>query len=111
MLLREQQESIKQRDAETGGALAKLHERTEILENLAKDQADVSAGYRSVLNEIEVAQVSMQRRLDRQAEAIRTLHAVTRSQVGHHEELRSALQRLEEIAGRLDAPQALPEDL
>jgi hypothetical protein len=50
-------------------------------------------------------------RLDVQANAIRSLHEGSRDREGHRDELRSALQRIQEIAGKLSPSDPLPDKL
>lgn len=50
-------------------------------------------------------------RLDAQAEVIRALHAAAQDQINRREELKAAVQRLEQIAGGLDQVKPLPEGL
>lgn|GEM_PF-2852646 len=59
----------------------------------------------------EAALEAIGRRLDAQAEAIRVLHAAVHEQLTRREELRAAVQRLEQIAGGLEHIQPLPKEL
>jgi hypothetical protein len=49
--------------------------------------------------------------LDTQADAIRVLHEAAREQLLRRQELQAAVQKLEEIAGALEQPKPLPDDL
>jgi len=50
-------------------------------------------------------------RMDAQAEVIRVLHAAAQEQMTRREELKAAVQRLEQIAGGLGEVKPLPEGL
>lgn len=64
-----------------------------------------------VLSQIRQDQQSLHLRLDKQADAIRTLHAAVQERLQRREELQAALQRLEQIAGALGETKPLPENL
>ncbi|MGQ9634934.1 MAG: hypothetical protein ACUVXB_11900 [Bryobacteraceae bacterium] len=81
--------------------------RLERVEKIVQDFAVTD----QVLSQIEQTQQSMQARLDKQAEAIRSLHAAAHEGLQRREELQAALQRLEQIAGALGETKPLPEDL
>lgn len=81
--------------------------RLERLESSLQD----SAGMAQVLIQLQQSQQNLQARLDKQAEAIRSLHAAAYEGLQRREELQAALQRLEQIASGLGETKPLPEDL
>jgi hypothetical protein len=60
---------------------------------------------------LQQAQEELQKRLDAQAEAIRSLHSVAQERVTRREDLQAAVQKLEEIAGALDQVKPLPKEI
>lgn len=60
---------------------------------------------------LEGAAAPINERLDAQANAIRTLHEAVREREGHRDELRSALLKIQEIAGKLSPSEPLPDKL
>ena len=50
-------------------------------------------------------------RLEAQANAIRTFHGASTDRLGHRDDLRSTLQKIQEIAGKLSTPGSLPGKL
>ncbi len=63
------------------------------------------------LAQVQESLRSAQKRLDTQADAIRVLHEAAREQLLRRQELQAAVQKLEEIAGALEQPKPLPDDL
>jgi hypothetical protein len=103
---------------EHGHVLAELREshaqslashagRLEAVENRLQAVSDLSSAYA----ELQRGQQVLLARLDAQAEAIRVLHMAAQERIGNREELQVALQKLEQIAGALEAPKPLPEQL
>ena len=103
---------------EQGRALAELREsysqslashagRLETVENGMQAVSDLGLAYA----ELQRGQQALLARLDAQAEAIRVLHMAAQERIGNREELQAALQKLEQIAGALEAPKPLPEQL
>jgi chromosome segregation ATPase len=103
---------------EHGHVLAELREsytqslashagRLEAVESRMPAVSDLSSAYA----ELQRGQQALLARLDAQAEAIRVLHMAAQERIGNREELQVALQKLEQIAGALEAPKPLPEQL
>lgn len=88
-------------------SLASHAGRLEALENRMQAVSDLSLAY----SELQSGQQALLARLDAQAEAIRVLHMAAQERIGNREELQAALQKLEQIAGALEAPKPLPEKL
>jgi chromosome segregation ATPase len=65
----------------------------------------------NLLTQLRQEQQSLHVRLDKQAEAIRTLHGAVQERLQRREELQAALQRLEQIASALGETKPLPENL
>ena len=112
------QAEIPARFDEQGHALAELREsytqslashagRLEAVENRMQAVSDLGSAYA----ELQRGQQALLARLDAQAEAIRVLHMAAQERIGNREELQVALQKLEQIAGALEAPKPLPEKL
>jgi hypothetical protein len=112
------QAEIPARFDEQGHALAELREsyeqslashagRLETVENHLQAVIDLSLAHA----QHQQGQQALQARLDAQAEAIRVLHLAAQERMGNREELQAALQKLEQIAGALEAPRPLPEKL
>jgi hypothetical protein len=110
------------RETEIQAKLDELRERIDLQQHDAKQRADaLEAGYREVAQarnwlgdvvaRLEVEQQATKRRLDAQADVIRGLHAAVQEQTGQREELRNAVQRLEEIVRRLSDIGPVPKDL
>jgi hypothetical protein len=81
--------------------------RLDAVENRMQDAIEL----RLVCTELQREQQALLARLDAQAEAIRVLHSAARERIGNRDELQAALQKLEQIAGALEAPKPLPEKL
>lgn len=81
--------------------------RLEAVENRMQAVSDLGLAYA----ELQRGQEAFLARLDAQAEAIRVLHMAAQERIGNREELQAALQKLEQIAGALEAPKPLPEKL
>ncbi len=112
------QAEIPARFDEQGHALAELREsytqslashagRLETVENQVPAVSDLGLA----CAELQRRQQALLERLDAQAEAIRVLHMAAQERIGNREELQAALQKLEQIAGALEAPKPLPEKL
>jgi len=102
------QERFDRGTAETSAAAAAMRERLEALDQRLRDNIEASEALRAAWAEMEGMQNAVQRRLETQAEAIRSIHL---AQEVRREELRAALQKLEDIAGGMSVPKPLPEDL
>ncbi len=63
------------------------------------------------LNTVADQAAQINERLDAQANAIRTLHGASRDRESHRDELRSTLQKIQEIAGKMSTPDPLPATL
>jgi hypothetical protein len=81
--------------------------RLDAVENRMQDAIELRLAYA----ELQREQQALLARLDAQAEAIRVLHSAAQERIGNREELQAALQKLEQIAGALEAPKPLPEKL
>ncbi len=94
--------------AEASATVAEMKERLEALDSRLRDNIEASEALRVAWTAIEETQRAVGKRLDTQAEAIRAVHL---AQDVRREELRSALRKLEDIAGGISVPKPLPEDL
>jgi chromosome segregation ATPase len=81
--------------------------RLDAVENRMQDAIELRLAYA----ELQREQQALLARLDAQAEAIRVLHSAAQERIGNREELQAALQKLEQIAGAIEAPKPLPEKL
>ncbi|MGE5138325.1 MAG: hypothetical protein ACM3JD_02580 [Rudaea sp.] len=63
------------------------------------------------LNTVAEQAAPINERLDAQANAIRSLHRASPDHLGHRDDLRSTLQKIQEIAGKLSTPGSLPGKL
>jgi chromosome segregation ATPase len=97
-------EQLRQSFAETAGANLARFDATD--QQLRSVEA-LSATCASLKQE----QQALLTRLDAQAEAIRVLHLAAQERIAHREELQAALQKLEQIAGTLEVPKPLPDQL
>jgi len=79
----------------------------ESFEGKVAASGELSAALAELQRGLQVAQA----RLDAQADAIRVLHLAAQDRLARKEELQAALQRLEQIAGALEEPTPLPEQL
>jgi DNA repair exonuclease SbcCD ATPase subunit len=100
LALAESRESSTQSLAAHEGRLEAVENRVQAVIDLALAHAELQSGQQALLA-----------RLDAQAEAIRVLHMAAHERIGNREELQAALQKLEQIAGALEAPKPLPERL
>jgi len=98
--LGELRESYAQSLASHAGRLETVENRMQAVIELSLAHAELQQGQQALLA-----------RLDAQAEAIRVLHLAAQERIGNREELQAALQKLEQIAGALEAPRPLPERL
>jgi len=96
----ELRESCTQSLASHAGRLESVENRTQAVLDLSLAHAELQNGQQTLLA-----------RLDAQAEAIRVLHLAAQERIGNREELHAALQKLEQIAGAIEAPKPLPERL
>jgi hypothetical protein len=85
--------------------------RFQTLEGQVEGANSSSVRIAEVCIQLQDVQQALQKRLDAQAEAIRLLHATAQDRIARREELQAAVQRLEEIAGALEQPKPLPEEL
>jgi hypothetical protein len=76
-------------------------------------QADREAAgqLRALCAQLQGESQALQQRLNAQADVIRALHGAALEQTTRREELRAAVQRLEELTGSLDQVKPLPEQL
>jgi chromosome segregation ATPase len=88
-----------------------LRERVESLAAAVRAGGDESSRLSALCAQFQEAQQAIRQRLDAQAEVIRALHNAALEQTTRREELRAAVQRLEEIAGALNPVKPLPEQL
>ena len=72
---------------------------------------EAASQLRALLAQLQESQQAIRQRLDAQADVIRALHSTALEQTTRREELRAAVQRLEEIAGALNPVKPLPEEL
>lgn len=100
LALAESRESWMQSLASHAGRLEAVESRMQAVSDLGLAHAELQSGQQALLA-----------RLDAQAEAIRVLHMAAQERIGNREELQAALQKLEQIAGALEAPKPLPERL
>ena len=116
--VREQLRNLAAGQAEFPG---KMHEQARALADLrvshmsrldaVENRMQAAGDGGSAIAELQREQQALLARLNAQAEAIRVLHVSAHERIGHKEELQEALQRLEQIAGALEAPKPLPEKL
>ncbi len=90
---------------------AEAKERADALDAAHREAGQARTWLGEVIAELEVGEQAIRQRLDGQADVIRGLHAAAQEQVTRTEELRAAVQRLEEIVNALNPPKPLPEDL
>ncbi len=86
-------------------------QRADALEAAHREAAQARNWLGDVVAKLEVEQQAAKRRLDSQADVIRGLHAAVQEQRSQREELRSAVQRLEEVIRRLGDIGPVPKDL
>jgi hypothetical protein len=102
---------IEQLRQEVAGKEAAVVARADSLAS-ALDAARETAGQLAAgVAQIQGVQDVSRHRMDAQAEVIRVLHAAAQEQISRREELKAALQKLEQIAGGLDQVKPLPEGL
>lgn len=90
---------------------ADARERTDALEAAYREATKASTWLGEVIAQLEVGQQATKQRLDAQADVIRGLHAAAQEQKTRGEEMRTAVQRLEEIVAALGRVGPLPKDL
>ena len=90
---------------------ADVKERTDALEEAYREATQASTWLGEVIAQLEVGQQATKQRLDAQADVIRGLHAAAQEQKTRGEEMRAAVQRLEEIVAALGRVGPLPKDL
>ena len=88
-----------------------MKERTGALEEAYREATQASTWLGEVIAQLEVGQQATKQRLDTQADVIRGLHAAAQEQKTRGEEMRAAVQRLEEIVAALGRVGPLPKDL
>ena len=81
------------------------------LEEQGRLRDEAASALTTMCATLQQAQEEFQKRLDAQAEAIRTLHSAASERIARKEDLQAAVQKLEEIAGALDQVKPLPEEL
>jgi archaellum component FlaC len=109
--LKGQQESMEQYSAASREGMSQLSDRQTVLDASLAGQSQAIDGIREGIGRLDDSHKTLESRVDRQAEVIRSLHAAASAQAVRSDELRSALQRLEELAGGSSIPPALPEGL
>ncbi len=85
--------------------------RADSLAAALESQREAGGHLTARLAEIQGGQDAARLRLDAQAEVIRALHAAAQEQMTRREELKEAVQRLEQIAAGLGQMKPLPEGL
>ena len=85
--------------------------RADSLASAIEAQREVGGQLGAQLTQLHGGQEASRLRLDAQAEVIRLLHAAAQEQITRREELKAAVQRLEQIAGGVDQVKPLPEGL
>ena len=85
--------------------------RADSLASAIEAQRESSGQLGAQLAQLQGGHDASRLRLDAQAEVIRVLHAAAQEQITRREELKAAVQRLEQIAGGLDQVKPLPEGL
>jgi len=109
--VRSQQELIEQHSQAAAETASQIGKRVSALDGSVAQQAHSITEVRQVLGQLGASHESLQGRVDRQADALRSLHAVAEAQAGRRDEVRAALQKLEDLAGGTGLPPSLPEDL
>jgi hypothetical protein len=104
-------EQVGQMGQSLAGQQDALRERIEALSAGVRAGGDEASRLAALCTGLQEAQQAVRQRLDAQAEVIRALHGAALEQTTRREELRAAVQRLEEIAGALNPVEPLPEEL
>jgi hypothetical protein len=94
---------------EAGAAAAA--KRLDAVEAGLSEARQTAARLDDAVAQLSQAQMAGRARMDAQAEVIRALHAAAQEQITRREELRAAVQRLEELASGLDIVKPLPDTL
>jgi len=124
-----QQEDVQRRMESQGQAVASLEGQTaELRQAMAAQQSallgrleglggslqadrEAAGALRALCSQLQGECQALQLRLNAQADVIRALHGAALEQTTRREELRSAIQRLEELTGSLGQVKPLPEQL
>lgn len=106
--LADQMEELRRQMAEHEAAAG---QRIESLEGALQGHKEAAAQAAAQLADMAREQETARRRMDAQAEVIRALHATAEEQIARREEMKAAVQKLEEIAGNLGKMTPLPEGL
>ncbi len=88
---------------------AEAKERADALDAAHREAAQARGWLGEVIAQLEVGEQATRQRLEAQADAIRGLHAAGQEQASRMEELRAAVQRLEDIVSRLNRVNSPPE--
>ncbi len=88
---------------------ADAKERADALDAAHREAAQARSWLGDVIAQLEVGEQAIRQRLEGQADAIRGLHVAAQTQVTYMEELRTAVQRLEEIISALHQAGRPPE--
>ncbi|HSW50150.1 MAG TPA: hypothetical protein VLH09_08245, partial [Bryobacteraceae bacterium] len=112
--LREEQ-TKRQETAEFAGLLAgqqeETHKRVDGLHDSMHADREAAGQLRALCTQLQEECRALRQRLDAQAEVIRALHGAALEQTTRREELRAAVQRLEELTGVMGQVKPLPEQL
>jgi chromosome segregation ATPase len=106
--LGEHQDVIEKRVAEAMEKILPVSERLDTFARSLEAQVDATAGLNSVFSKLQETQQSLQKRMDIQAEAIRTLYTPEQER---RNQLQAALGTVNEMAVGLLLPASLPEQL
>ncbi len=98
------------RDQVEAGAAAAV-QRLDAVEAGLAEARQAAGRLEEAVAQLSQVQQAGRARMDAQAEVIRALHAAAQEQITRREELRAAVQRLEELASGLDIVKPLPETL
>jgi hypothetical protein len=88
-----------------------LKERMDGLDSGLQADREAAAQLRALCAQLQGECEALQQRLNAQADVIRALHGAALEQTTRREELRAAVQRLEELTGSLGQVKPLPEQL
>ncbi len=100
----ELRQQMEQREAAAAG-------RVDALASALEAEREASGQLATLVAELQGAQDASRDRMDAQAGVLRALHAATQEQITRREEIKAAVQRLEQIAGGLGPVKPLPEEL
>ncbi|MFB3776241.1 MAG: hypothetical protein ACE141_01485 [Bryobacteraceae bacterium] len=105
----------RQETADFAGLLAtqqeETHKRVDGLHDAVQADREAAGQLRALCEQLQEECRALRQRLDAQAEVIRALHGAALEQTARREELRAAVQRLEELTGATAQVKPLPEQL